>query len=492
MTRRSSLLFLAPLLLLALSFTFLAPSSIASPSTIRVWISDIGPNEVRTVSFEDDYVKRVTEVELGSGHARQALFAVAIAVRSIAWNRVIHPLFADRQYPADVNDYNPQRYIYNLSWGSDVDSVVNNSKGNFVAYKDDSAKGNPAFTTNFAYTGNPTKAGTDTNPGNVPNLTQPPYSDYLKSTSNPPDYGYPPRSNTGLSQTGAEAWANHDVNSGGGAIWPQLMNQFFTDVDLQVDGTNVSGGSFIGYYYNIDSNNNCSYVNYKYDAYINSDWGNGSAWPGVVGSDRFCIAWYGTAYFPYTGWYTFYTTNDDGVWLQVDNKQVIDSWVFQNDKRSGMIYLTAGNHNIAFWYFENYGGAKVKLAWLPTEGLIGEYHSGSTNPWSSPITRVRSDGALRYDWWDGQPESRVSPDVFSVRWRGTMYVPALANYTLEVRVDDGVQLFVDGELIIDQWRDQGATTFQANRTLGIGLHSIDIWYYENAGYAVSRFRVYPP
>src|SRR5207302_6457970 len=42
----------------------------------------------------------------------------------------------------------------------------------------------------------------------------------------------------------------------------------------------------------------------------------------------------------------------------------------------------------------------------------------------------------------------------------------------------------DGTLIIDGWKDQGATTYTATRTVTSGNHQIKVEYYEHTGNAV--------
>jgi hypothetical protein len=45
---------------------------------------------------------------------------------------------------------------------------------------------------------------------------------------------------------------------------------------------------------------------------------------------------------------------------------------------------------------------------------------------------------------------------------------------------------VDDVLIVDQWKDQGPTTYTATKTLTAGNHTIKMEYYENAGGAVAK------
>ncbi len=118
-------------------------------------------------------------------------------------------------------------------------------------------------------------------------------------------------------------------------------------------------------------------------------------------------------------------------------------------------------------------------------GWQGEYFS---NPWlvGSP-TVVRTDPAVNFDWGAGSPDYRVPADRFSARWTRMAYFEG-GRYRFIVEVDDGVRLFVDGHLLIDQWRDQSLSTYTAERDLSAGEHSLRMEYYENGGAAVARLR----
>jgi len=49
-----------------------------------------------------------------------------------------------------------------------------------------------------------------------------------------------------------------------------------------------------------------------------------------------------------------------------------------------------------------------------------------------------------------------------------------------------MRLWVDNELLIDQWKEQAPTTYSAQKYLGSGHHLIRVDYYENTGGAVAK------
>jgi hypothetical protein len=104
---------------------------------------------------------------------------------------------------------------------------------------------------------------------------------------------------------------------------------------------------------------------------------------------------------------------------------------------------------------------------------------------SGPPAVQRADADLNNNWGTGSPAPGVNADGFSARW--TRYIDVTpANYRFTVTADDGMRLWVDTTLLIDQWKDQGPTTYTADTYLGPGHHLVKVEYYENMGIAVAQ------
>lgn len=100
----------------------------------------------------------------------------------------------------------------------------------------------------------------------------------------------------------------------------------------------------------------------RQDGSINFDWAGGGPGSGV-GNDQFSVAWSRTAYFQ-AGTYRFYATVDDGIRIYVDGHLIIDSWREQPaTSYFGDIYLGEGNHALRVEYYEEGGGASVRVWW---------------------------------------------------------------------------------------------------------------------------------
>ena len=126
------------------------------------------------------------------------------------------------------------------------------------------------------------------------------------------------------------------------------------------------------------------------------------------------------------------------------------------------------------------GGANVN-------GLLAEYFIGM-NLATHRFARV--DSQINYEWGEGGPNTElVGNDYFSVRWTGWIEAPATETYTFTTRTDDGVRLWVNGQLLINKWIAQSPTEHSASVALQAGKRYLLVMeYYEQAGGAVAQLR----
>ncbi len=100
------------------------------------------------------------------------------------------------------------------------------------------------------------------------------------------------------------------------------------------------------------------------DTNIDHNWGNSFPLEGMT-PDYFSVRWTGKILAGETGEYKFITSADDGVHLWVNGKLLIDDWkTHPTQSHKGIISLEKGKvYDIKLEYFENMGGANVKLGW---------------------------------------------------------------------------------------------------------------------------------
>jgi uncharacterized protein YraI len=92
----------------------------------------------------------------------------------------------------------------------------------------------------------------------------------------------------------------------------------------------------------------------------------------------------------------------------------------------------------------------------------------------------RIDPALVFNWGPNSPGPGIGSANWSARWTTIQYLNA-GTYRFTITADDGVRVYIDGQIILDAWRDQAATTFQVNVQVSAGNHSIQVDYYQGTG-----------
>ena len=99
---------------------------------------------------------------------------------------------------------------------------------------------------------------------------------------------------------------------------------------------------------------------------------------------------------------------------------------------------------------------------------------------------VRNDTGVNFRWGLRSPDTRLNTDRFSVRWTRTInFQGGLYRFTMVV--DDGVRIWVDDKLVLDQWRVQAETTYTVEVALTPGNHLITIEYFDDTGNATAVF-----
>jgi glucose/arabinose dehydrogenase len=245
----------------------------------------------------------------------------------------------------------------------------------------------------------------------------------------------------------------------------------------------------------------------RIDPTINFDWEYGSPAAGID-INSFSVRWTGQVQAKVTGTNTFYTVSDDGVRLWVNGVLVIDNWTdHAPTENSGTLNLTAGQrYDVKMEFFENAGGAVAKLLWS-APGLAKEtvpqaqlFPPGSPAPSSPGLSATyfnamnltgtsvaRIDPTVNFDWATGSPAAGIGINNFSVRWTGKVQAKVTGTNTFYTVSDDGVRLWVNGVLVIDNWTDHPPVENSGTISLTAGqLYDIKMEFYENIGGAVAQ------
>ena len=113
-------------------------------------------------------------------------------------------------------------------------------------------------------------------------------------------------------------------------------------------------------------------------------------------------------------------------------------------------------------------------------GWRAEYYNSRNL--AEPPFFVRNDDEIQFDWGNGAAGYGLLADNFSVRWTRALRLPA-GTYSFGVLADDGVRLYIDNQLIIDEWHDAEATLYDAMVNLKEGQHKLVVEYYDHVGQA---------
>lgn len=104
----------------------------------------------------------------------------------------------------------------------------------------------------------------------------------------------------------------------------------------------------------------------------------------------------------------------------------------------------------------------------------------------SPV-KTEFEEAIQHRWNHTGPDG-LQRDLFSGRWTKQQEFNE-GIYTFTVLADDGVRVWIDNTIVIDQWKDQPVTTYTATIPVIKGTHTLKIEYYEKYGSAQISFDV---
>jgi hypothetical protein len=131
------------------------------------------------------------------------------------------------------------------------------------------------------------------------------------------------------------------------------------------------------------------------------------------------------------------------------------------------------------------GSATITVNSCPSDQFLAEYYNNHSLKGEPDL--VRCESQINYDWGDDHPADGIHSNNFSVRWTGLFHIPA-GTYTFIAETDDGMQVWVDGDLIIDAWQDQLPTEYRSTHMLRGDEHDISVQYYERSHTATARLR----
>jgi hypothetical protein len=135
---------------------------------------------------------------------------------------------------------------------------------------------------------------------------------------------------------------------------------------------------------------------------------------------------------------------------------------------------------------ETYKGDVLSFTTIAVRGtgLRGDYYTGQ-NFDEFALTRI--DPIIDFGWADTAPDPALPNNSFSVIWTGDVSAQFTETYSFYTITDDGLRLWVDGKLIIENWTLHGDTEDSGTIDLVAGQsYSIELEYFENTSGATAR------
>ena len=228
---------------------------------------------------------------------------------------------------------------------------------------------------------------------------------------------------------------------------------------------------------------------------VAQNWGTASPGSGID-ADTFSVRWTGQVQPRFTEHYTFTALSDEGVRVWVDGQLVVDDWLSHTARYSaGSIDLVAEPalrhpRRLPRGHRQRAHGA-----------VLVQREPGVSNDSQRPTLHEpgRTVGQLlrfqrRQPAADRSRRSisiggtaapaGLTADHFQATWTGRLQANYSELYNFATTSDDGVRLWIGGELVIDHWTDHAATVDTGSKWLEAGKwYDIKLEYYENTGAA---------
>ena len=121
-------------------------------------------------------------------------------------------------------------------------------------------------------------------------------------------------------------------------------------------------------------------------------------------------------------------------------------------------------------------------------GLLAQYfNDAGSGVYFTSLALTRTDATVDFDWASASPDPAVQTDNFSARWSGQVQAPVTGTFTFTTTSDDGVRLYVNGQLLIDNWTDHAVVQNSGTIALTAGQkYDIRMEFYDHGQLATAR------
>jgi regulation of enolase protein 1 (concanavalin A-like superfamily) len=136
-------------------------------------------------------------------------------------------------------------------------------------------------------------------------------------------------------------------------------------------------------------------------------------------------------------------------------------------------------HQGSVWSFTTVG---------PMNGAKGQYYNNADLTGQPVLTRI--DPKIDFVWGADSPDPIVNSDNFSVRWTAELAIPASDTYTFYSISDDNARLWINGQLLIDNWDSENAWAIEEAESIYLeaGWTSLKMEFFDSAGDAIAQLK----
>ena len=191
----------------------------------------------------------------------------------------------------------------------------------------------------------------------------------------------------------------------------------------------------------------------------------------------------------------FHTSDSTRVWL--DSTLLAEEYAChkQGCFVCATVYLRKQPpHNLSLEYAHVAGESMLGVWTLPQkdqEPWIAAYYDNSTL--SGLPVFLQTAPTVNFDWGNGAPDPRLSPDQFAIRWVRSLEL-LRGQHRFYVEVDDGARLRINDKTLLDAWFRGAARQYEVTYDVLADKETLDIEldYFEQGGLASVKFWHQPP
>ncbi|MGP7818557.1 PA14 domain-containing protein [Niallia sp. 01092] len=221
---------------------------------------------------------------------------------------------------------------------------------------------------------------------------------------------------------------------------------------------------------------------------IRYNWGKGAGFS-TTRKDGFSASFYKKI----SGFNDYFVYNfaDDGLRVKVDDQNLISRWKNSGGRLNSALIknLSDEDHKVQIDYYENTGNATLAADVLPLGDWVAYYYNNKEltgHPSAVNSFSTNNSMTLEQDFGFNGPANGIKNDMFSAKYVTAKRLEA-GEYIVRGLSDDGMQVFIDGKPVINQWNDseyrEKATKVRIDDTNNDNIHWIEVRYYDNTNEA---------